>query len=758
MDPQGVVVIDPLSPDFTSTPAVQDRAPFGYAPDRVDAEPAVTIVTPFFNTDPEIFGQAVRSVERQSLQQWEWLIVDDGSTTEESRAALARLDGVDPRIRVVRHESNRGVSAARNTAIREARAPFILLFDSDDVMEPTAAEKWLWFLTSHREWSFVDGFVVVFGEEPLLSRLGFREADLFLRENLVGARALVRRDVALEVGGFDESITQGLEDWDFWLRCAAGGYWGDTVPEYLAWYRSSGRESERERWPAWDRGGAQRKFRKTLRGRYSQLWNGGFPRIEPTRLSGTEIELEMLPVDNRLAKSKRRLLLIQPWMAVGGADKFNLDVVAQLNGRGWETTIATTLHGSHAWLPEFARLTPDVFALSHFLKPEDYPRFLRYLIRSRRPDAILIAHSLFAYEALPYLRAIAENVPILDYCHIVEDRWLDGGYPRMSVEKRDFLDLQITSSTALKSWMVQRGADDERVEVCFTNVDPVKTDSQPSRSDLNLPDDVPIIVYPCRMSEQKQPPVFAKTMLELRKRGHRFLALAVGDGPYLGWLRAYVRRRLHGKFVRCMGFQPNARVQELIAVADCVFIPSTHEGISLAFYEAMAAGVPVVGADVGGQRELVTPDCGVLVRRGDQATEVRRYADVLGELLSNPERRHAMGAAGQARVRAHFTLDQMGERMVALLQRASEHALSTPRPVPTAAEARRGAVRGVEVVRWTTPAQSQFDSMSPRLRHALFRALSSAGAPVYRLGMTMGLHWLEPLKNRIFQTLFPEDR
>ena len=195
----------------------------------------VTIVTPFLDTDPAVFAEAARSVERQSLQQWEWLIVDDGSTSGDARAALSEVEAKDPRIRVVRHERTRGVSAARNTAVEQARAPYVLFLDSDDMMEPTTAEKWLWFLVSHPEYAFVDGYVVGFGSEQLLWSHGFREASAFLDENFVGARCMMRRDVLLEVGGFDETIRDGFEDWELWLRCAAAGYWGDTMPEYLAW-------------------------------------------------------------------------------------------------------------------------------------------------------------------------------------------------------------------------------------------------------------------------------------------------------------------------------------------------------------------------------------------------------------------------------------------------------------------------------------------------------------------------------------------
>jgi glycosyltransferase involved in cell wall biosynthesis/GT2 family glycosyltransferase len=755
-------VIDPAVPDFTNTPATSTRPRFDYTPDDRDPAPALTIVTPFFNTDPEIFGETVISVQRQSLQQWEWLIVDDGSTRDDSRELLSNLRGSDPRIRVLFQGANRGPASARNAGVSHARSPFVLFLDSDDMLEPTTAEKWLWYLFSHPEHAFVKGFSVGFGVDEYLWRRGVHDGGAILAENVADVTCVIRRSVVQSVGGYDERLRGGLEDWEFWLRCAAAGNWGATIPEYLNWYRR--KPNVAERWKNWDDGPLQRELLRAWRRRYPHLWKKGIPRLTPSTQPSSPLEFEMLRCENRIAKQKQRLLLLAPWTALGGADKFNLDLIDQLARRGWETTIVTTLQGDHSWMPEFAKLTPDIFALSHFLKPDEYPRFLRYLIRSRDADAILIAHSVFAYEALPYLRRIASGIPILDYCHAVTEGWLDGGYPRMSADRGELLDLQIVSSAALKDWMVQHGADPQRIEVCYTNVDADHETEGQSRAEL-IPPDVPLIVYPGRMTDQKQPPVFVKTVLELRRRGHSFLAVAVGDGPYLPWMRKFVRRKRLGKYVRLLGAQSNASARALIAAADCVFIPSTHEGISLAFYEAMGAGVPVVGADVGGQRELVTPDCGVLVQRGEPDVEVQRYADVLGELLDDPERRRAMGTASRERIRLNFTLDQMGDRMDVLLRLACEHAVASPCPFPTGEEARRAALAAVRNVQLSSPApsprtrtkspQAWIQARSPQLRNALFKALSAVGMPVYRVGISFGMHWLEPLKDRVFETLYP---
>ena len=109
-------MIDPLRPDYANTPASPMRPDFGYRPENPAVAPYVSIVTPFYNTGP-VFYETARSVLRQSFQQWEWLIVNDGSTDAEALSILEEFRQVDPRIRVIDHEVNRGLSAARNTAI-----------------------------------------------------------------------------------------------------------------------------------------------------------------------------------------------------------------------------------------------------------------------------------------------------------------------------------------------------------------------------------------------------------------------------------------------------------------------------------------------------------------------------------------------------------------------------------------------------------------------------------------------------------------
>jgi hypothetical protein len=119
-------------------------------------------------------------------------------------------------------------------------------------------------------------------------------------------------------------------------------------------------------------------------------------------------------------------------------------------------------------------------------------------------------------------------------------------------------------------------------------------------------------------------------------------------------------------------------MRELMAISDIFFLPSQMEGISLAIYEAMAMGVVPVGADVGGQRELVTPECGILISRSE--AEQNDYLQALKSLLEDRKRRIQMGFNARQRVVQNFQLEQMGKRMIQLIRCAQERARQDPHP------------------------------------------------------------------------------
>lgn len=663
-----LAMFDPRHPDYTNTPASERRPRYGYAPADAAAAPAVSLITPFLNPGP-VFAETVRSVFAQSLQQWEWIIVDDASDDPAATLALAELK--DPRVRVTRLAERSGPAAARNRGVELARAPYVAFVDSDDLLEPAALEKWAWFLASQPQYAMVKGYQVGFGASEYLWREGFHSGTAILERNLIQTASMIRREVYQAAGGMDESIRGGMEDWDFWLRCAATGHWGGTIPEVLDWYRRRGQHSDR--WENWDGAHKEQEFRRMLQARYPKLFAGSFPQPELSYPAPYSEIPQAAPFENRLRREegRTRLLVIVPHLVMGGSDKFVLDLVAELTRKhGYAVTIAATLPAAHEWRHRFEELTPDVFTMDTFLPLRDYPRFLAYLIRSRGIESVLVTHSQFGYQLLPYLRAQFPALQCYDYVHIEELAWKEGGYPAFSLAYQPFLDRTAASSQHLKDWMAERGANPERISVVTTNVDVAhwsleRFDAAALRRKWEVPEDVPVILFSGWLDPRKQPHVLAAALRELHERRLPFLCLVAGDGEQAPWLREYLAR--HGlSEVRMLGSRSNDEVAELLAISDIYFLPSRHEGISLAIFEAMAMANVVVAAAVGGQRELVTPECGCLLERGEG--EAERYAAVLAELLQDPEARQHMGQRARQRVAEHFRLETMGGRMAELLR------------------------------------------------------------------------------------------
>jgi glycosyltransferase involved in cell wall biosynthesis len=99
--------------------------------------PLVTVVTPTYNR-AHLLERSMRSVLDQTYRAVDLLIVDDGST-DDTTGLLERID--DPRVRVVRHATNRGALAAKNTGLDHLRGEYAIIFDSDDELAPDALER-----------------------------------------------------------------------------------------------------------------------------------------------------------------------------------------------------------------------------------------------------------------------------------------------------------------------------------------------------------------------------------------------------------------------------------------------------------------------------------------------------------------------------------------------------------------------------------------------------------------------------------------
>jgi glycosyltransferase involved in cell wall biosynthesis len=190
----------------------------------------VTVVIPCFNSGVTL-PQTVESVKAQSHTNIEIIIVDDGSTDELTIECINGLNGV----RIIR-QKNCGLPAARNAGFSEARGEYILPLDADDWIEPETLSHLLVALEENPHASFAFTHITLEGEKKgtLKKNYNFFE-QLFL--NQMPYCLLLRRSVWCEIGGYDETMSRGYEDWEFNIRLGSFGYHGVVVPLPLFHYR-----------------------------------------------------------------------------------------------------------------------------------------------------------------------------------------------------------------------------------------------------------------------------------------------------------------------------------------------------------------------------------------------------------------------------------------------------------------------------------------------------------------------------------------
>jgi glycosyltransferase involved in cell wall biosynthesis len=204
----------------------------------------VSVVIPCFNHGAYI-GEAIESVQAQTYQHHEIVIVNDGSTDSYTNDLLNSLDIDGCR---VLHTENCGLPAARNTGIRATTGKYICCLDADDRYHPDYFKKAVEIFDKDRNKRFgaVGAWVRFFGSNDILWKTigsntpGFAPFLQGLRNNLQSG-TMFRKICWEQIGGYNETLIEamnsGYEDWDFWIRMLDKGYEWFCLEEPLIYYR-----------------------------------------------------------------------------------------------------------------------------------------------------------------------------------------------------------------------------------------------------------------------------------------------------------------------------------------------------------------------------------------------------------------------------------------------------------------------------------------------------------------------------------------
>jgi glycosyltransferase involved in cell wall biosynthesis len=377
---------------------------------------------------------------------------------------------------------------------------------------------------------------------------------------------------------------------------------------------------------------------------------------------GGTIPHPIAPVGETLGAAARpdgrtTVLLLLPYVAVGGVEKLTLDMMRSL-GEGYRWVVVSLvphdpLLGNR--LEEFRALTPHVYLLGEALPPQLYFSVITRLLESHRVDVLFSVNgTTWFFEALGTLRQTFPGLTIASQLYDHEVGWIEHYHGDVGKQ----IDVTIAINKRIARTLVERHrVPADRVVVNFGGIDLSVFDParippgrrEALRRELGVPDEKILVTLAARMHAQKRPLDFVALAQRFRDRPQFFFLLA-GGGP----LEASVDARITEvpENVKRIPFVEG--MAELWAASDVGSLVSEYEGLPLVVLEALAMGKPFLSTDVGGVREILEEGpCGVLVRKPGDLDGLEKGLLELG----SAETRHRMGLEGRRIVERDFSIE-----------------------------------------------------------------------------------------------------
>ena len=196
----------------------------------------VSIIVPCYN-QAQFLDEALQSVLDQTYTNWECVIVNDGSSDHTEEVAQKWV-AKDARFKYI-YKENGGLSSARNAGISKAMGEFILTLDADDKYEATFIEKALAVMLSNNNIGVVSSWEIRFIDDKQFGERHPKGGTIkdFLFTNAAIGTSLFRKECWEIVGGYDENMKKGYEDWEFYIRVCKSGWTVHIIEEILFFYR-----------------------------------------------------------------------------------------------------------------------------------------------------------------------------------------------------------------------------------------------------------------------------------------------------------------------------------------------------------------------------------------------------------------------------------------------------------------------------------------------------------------------------------------
>lgn len=345
-----------------------------------EKKPLVSIITSYYNGD-EYMEQTVNSVLNQTFPYWEWIIVDDGSTDQNSLKYLEKLEKLDTRIHVY-HKENGGLATGRDYGVKFSTTSYILPLDSDDLIEKTFIETMFWTLETNQDatWAFTNS--AGFGKWRYLSDCEF-DSEIMKTNNQITATALIRKDKILELGGYSVAKRYVNEDWHLWLRMLQKGYFPVQVNYYGFWYR---RREESLLTEINDVNNKENELRlRDIKEEADKIKNKVLAKIYPTENNDLEKEYKFIYEENNI-NNRNAICYSMPYLPIN-EEFYQMIKEKSVNSEIYILTVKKSDYSQYVYRQELEQYC-TIFDLTSFLDKEYFTSFINYIKKTRKIEQV----------------------------------------------------------------------------------------------------------------------------------------------------------------------------------------------------------------------------------------------------------------------------------------------------------------------------------------------------------------------------------
>jgi glycosyltransferase involved in cell wall biosynthesis len=310
--------------------------------------------------------------------------------------------------------------------------------------------------------------------------------------------------------------------------------------------------------------------------------------------------------------NSKSILFIFPWTIMGGADKFNIDILEAIKTEPLNIHIITTEYSDNAWHDKFSPYTKNFFHLYNVCEPSLHLQFINEYIKANKIDTVFLSNSRKGYEVLPMIKKENADINIIDLLHGEGGEKDNGGFPKISTAYDKFINKRIVSNEYLKNILIKKyHINGKRIEVICNGIDTEQwkreqTNLSIFRNTFDIKKTDFLVSFMGRLSYEKHPEKVVRICdLVVNKFGRKNIKFIIaGNGELYDDLKKQIIKKNLQKYIYLTGVIDNP--SQLISESNILVLVSEVEGIPMVVLEAMSMNVPVISSNVGGVSEIIS--------------------------------------------------------------------------------------------------------------------------------------------------------